>query len=405
MMDDEAYDASQPEVTLYSDGKGRWLKLVGGVQCSEKILFNHRCQGVVGHQGDHWCFGPDGSYQFNPHDSDPRRKHIGFGTIPPGNSEYRTPLEMSRYRFLNFHEDTEITDAEEIARLERGDFKPEEGFDRPCTEEEMEQLRQLGRLESDKNFLRFERSAELKYRVKDFSAKSSTDVITARFDGDVERFSNLETGQSATIDAPLSMQLITEAAVRLTPNIERVLDIGCGAGNNMLKLRHVYGKPFASDLLDLSVPMLARARQRVNEAGIEAVTTWHSDLRDAELPKESYDVVLAAAVLHHMRDDEDWRAAFEKIISVLRPGGSFWITDLVVQETMPVHELMGSRYGDYLEGLGGVDYRQKVFEYIDREDSPRPMTYQLDLLRRVGFAHVELLHKNSCFAAFGAWKE
>ena len=33
------------------------------------------------------------------------------------------------------------------------------------------------------------------------------------------------------------------------------------------------------------------------------------------------------------------------------------------------------------------------------------VTYQLDLLHRVGFAHIELLHKNSCFAAFGAWKE
>lgn len=249
------------------------------------------------------------------------------------------------------------------------------------------------------------RSVKLQYKVEDFSAKSTTDDITARFDGDVERFSNLETGQSATIDAPLSMQLITEAAVRLTPKIERVLDIGCGAGNNTLKLRQVYGKPFASDLLDLSGPMLERAKQRVNNTGIDNVMTWHADLRIADLPKESYDVVLAAAVLHHLRDDEDWRSAFEKIISVLRPGGSFWITDLVVHETAPVHELMWSRYGDYLEGRGGAEYREKVFEYIEREDSPRPVTYQLDLLRRVGFAHVELLHKNSCFAAFGAWKE
>ena len=67
---------------------------------------------------------------------------------------------------------------------------------------------------------------------------------------------SLETSQSATIDAPLSMQLITETAVRLTPNIERLLDIGCGTGNNTLKLRLDYGKPFASVLLDLSTPML-----------------------------------------------------------------------------------------------------------------------------------------------------
>ncbi len=65
---------------------------------------------------------------------------------------------------------------------------------------------------------------------------------------------------------------------------------------------------------------------------------------------------------------------------------------------------MWSRYGDYLTSLGGSEYREKVFAYIDKEDSPRPVTYQLSLLRQVGFQHVEILHKNSCFAAFGATK-
>ena len=66
--------------------------------------------------------------------------------------------------------------------------------------------------------------------------------------------------------------------------------------------------------------------------------------------------------------------------------------------------MMWTRYGDYLTSLNGTEYREKVFAYIDREDSPRPVTYQLDLLRSVGFASVELLHKNTCFAAFGAVK-
>lgn len=47
---------------------------------------------------------------------------------------------------------------------------------------------------------------------------------------------------------------------------------------------------------------------------------------------------------------------------------------------------------------------EPYFDYIDREDLPRPVTYQMDLLRKVGFRHVEHLHKNSCFAAFGAIK-
>ena len=42
--------------------------------------------------------------------------------------------------------------------------------------------------------------------------------------------------------------------------------------------------------------MLERAGQRVRAAGIDSVTVWQVDLRDAELPRESYDVILAAAV-------------------------------------------------------------------------------------------------------------
>jgi spermidine synthase len=69
-----------------------------------------------------------------------------------------------------------------------------------------------------------------------YKQKSSVDEIRQRFDNDVDRFSNIETGQTATIDAPLAMELITQAAFNSTKRIRRVLDIGCGAGNNTIKL-------------------------------------------------------------------------------------------------------------------------------------------------------------------------
>jgi tRNA (cmo5U34)-methyltransferase len=243
-----------------------------------------------------------------------------------------------------------------------------------------------------------------------FFQKSTLEEIRTRFDADVERFSNLETGQSATIDAPLAMELITAAAIVATPQVRRVLDVGCGAGNNTLKLRQALGRDFDADLLDLSAPMLQRAHQRVTAVNRGAVRTIASDFREAPLVDGAYDVVLAAAVLHHLRDDADWEAAFAKLHRILAPGGSVWITDLVWHESAAVQQLMWRRYGDYLAALGrqlrldGDEYRDKVFAYIDREDTPRPVTYQLELLRRVGFTQVELLHKNSTFAAFGAIK-
>jgi tRNA (cmo5U34)-methyltransferase len=235
------------------------------------------------------------------------------------------------------------------------------------------------------------------------SQKSTREEIRARFDAEVERFSNLETGQQATPDAALAMELITQAAAAVTPRLGRVLDLGCGAGNNTLKLLQL--RPgFESDLLDLSAPMLDRARQRVTAAGAKNVRTFQADFREAELAPGSYDVILAAAVLHHLRDDADWESAFRKIHALLAPGGSVWITDMVAHEIPAVAGMMWARYGAYLEGVGGAPYREKVFAYIEKEDSPRPLTWQLDLLRRVGFSKVDVLHKTSSFAAFGAAK-
>jgi tRNA (cmo5U34)-methyltransferase len=45
-----------------------------------------------------------------------------------------------------------------------------------------------------------------------------------------------------------------------------------------------------------------------------------------------------------------------------------------------------------------------VFTYIDEEDTPRSLTYQMELLRRTGFRTIDILHKNSCFGAYVAVK-
>ncbi len=233
--------------------------------------------------------------------------------------------------------------------------------------------------------------------------KSTVAQIRERFDNDVERFSNLETGQTATIDAPMAMERITQAAAAVTPAARDVLDIGCGAGNFTLKLLQTLPGLNAT-LLDLSRPMLDRAVARVQPATRGEAVAVQGDIREVVLSDASFDVILAAAVFHHLREDAEWRDVFTKCYRALRPGGSLWISDLVAHDHPAVHTMMWAQYGAYLSGLKGDDYRDHVFAYIEQEDTPRSLVYQLDTLRAAGFPTVEVLHKNGPFAAFGAVK-
>lgn len=234
--------------------------------------------------------------------------------------------------------------------------------------------------------------------------KATTEEIRARFDNDVERFSNLETGQSSTVDAPLMLELIAEAAAAVTPAARSLLDIGCGAGNFTLKLLDRLSSVADVTLIDLSRPMLNRACERISARTGAALSAWQGDIRELRLTEDRFDVVVAAAVLHHLREESEWRTVFAAVHRSLRQGGSFWIADLIEHSMPEVQAILWRRYGEYLEALKGPEYRAHVLGYVACEDTPRPLLFQTELLRHTGFRDVEVLHKNACFAAFGARK-
>ena len=233
--------------------------------------------------------------------------------------------------------------------------------------------------------------------------KSTVQEIRERFDNDVERFSNLETGQTATMDSAMVLDLIAQIAAKASPQAKSILDVGCGAGNYTLKVLE-YLPDLNSTLIDLSAPMLERAQARVSAATPGKVSTLQGDIRELELGAGQYDLIVAAAVLHHLREDKEWESVFRKFYQSLRPSGSIWISDLVSHAVPVVQDVMWRRYGDYLAAFKGDAYRDHVYAYVEREDTPKPVLFQCDLLRRAGFRDVEILHKNAVFAAFGAIK-
>jgi tRNA (cmo5U34)-methyltransferase len=233
--------------------------------------------------------------------------------------------------------------------------------------------------------------------------KATVEQIRARFDGDVERFSSLATGQAVVIDSLVHLELLTEAAAMVTPGAKRALDVGCGAGNYTLKLlERLPGVEVT--LVDLSRPMLDRAVARVREATGREAEAVQGDVREVELEEERFDIVMAGQCLHHLRGEEEWRDVFGRVYRCLREGGSFWISDSLEHEMGAVREMMLRRWGEYLVKLNGETCREKVLANVAAEDSPRSVQFQLDLLREVGFGMVDVLHQHNRFASLGAVK-
>ena len=233
--------------------------------------------------------------------------------------------------------------------------------------------------------------------------KSSPEAIRNNFDQQVERFSNIETGQTTAIDSPLCMELVARSAALLNPNAKRVMDLGCGGGNYAVKVTSLLPDVDCT-LIDLSANMLAKAEERVAANISGKVLAIQGDYRDIPLEENAYDVITAGTTLHHLRKDQEWESVFAKVFKALKLGGTFWINDIVISETDEINQMM---LGGWLSILKKQVSPEEVDMYMERyesEDTPRTLSYQLDLMKQVGFSETIVLHKHFNFAAFGSRK-
>jgi tRNA (cmo5U34)-methyltransferase len=145
--------------------------------------------------------------------------------------------------------------------------------------------------------------------------------------------------------------------------------------------------------------MLTKAASRVeaNSGRVEGV--HQQDIRSLDLPNNQFDIVVAAAVLHHLRTKEEWTKVLKNVHQSLKPGGTLWIWDLIKYDNAEIEKVQNERYGRYLTALKDEAYKNQVFDYIEKEDSPESSAFILQKMYGAGFNEVDVIHKNVKFCA------
>ena len=167
------------------------------------------------------------------------------------------------------------------------------------------------------------------------------------------------------------------ALIDLKPG-ETVLDLGSGGGIDVLLSARRVGPTGKAYGLDMTDEMLALARENQRKAGATNVEFLKGEIENVPLPDNSVDVVISNCVINLSADKSKvLREAFR----VLRPGGRFAVSDVVVRGHVPdsIRQSMLLWVGCIAGALEESDYRAKLADagFVDIDLEPT-RTYDIE---------------------------
>jgi arsenite methyltransferase len=164
-------------------------------------------------------------------------------------------------------------------------------------------------------------------------------------------------GYNPDADLGLGCGLPTEHA--LIKNGDTVIDLGSGAGNDCFVARALTGEKGKVIGIDFTPAMIEKARENAEKLGFNNVEFRMGDIEHMPVSANKADVIISNCVLNLVPDKQK---VFSEIFRVLKPGGHFSISDVVLNGELPEHiRKAGEMYAGCVSGASQrEDYLQMI---------------------------------------------
>jgi tRNA (cmo5U34)-methyltransferase len=174
-----------------------------------------------------------------------------------------------------------------------------------------------------------------------------------------------------------------------------MIDLGCGTGTISQSVKSRFSNVKIT-CVDIAEKMLEIAKDKLDGN----IICIQADFNKFEFP-EKYDLILSSLALHHLENDSDKFAFYEKIYSALNQNGIFINIDVVLGSDDALQDVYMKKWKEFMsKNVSDEEINSKWIPTYYAEDRPTQLTSHLDMLKNSGFSSIDVIYKYFNYAVY-----